>query len=348
MKSTACTVLITFLLFGNILLNAQNEAKYRIGCVAFYNIENLFDTIKQPEVNDIEFTPQGINNWNTKKYYEKLDRLAEVISKIGIDITPDGPAILGLSEVENRDVLIDLAAQPALKNQNYQVVHYDGPDLRGVDCALFYNPKYFTETNSQSRRLRIEGNDEFLTRDQLVVSGLFDGEMMHFIVNHWPSRRGGQKRSEPMRIAAAELTKSIVDSLLAIDPNAKVIVMGDLNDDPIDKSVKKVLNTVDTPDKIRPGKMFNPMERLFRQGIGSLAYRDSWNLFDQLILTPALVGTDRDTYKFYRAGVFNQPWMLQKEGAFKGYPWRSFAGGSYLGGYSDHFPVYLFLLREEK
>ncbi|MBE0638485.1 MAG: endonuclease/exonuclease/phosphatase family protein [Bacteroidales bacterium] len=348
MKISFRLSVMVVLFLTSLTLKAQDEARYRVGCIAFYNIENLFDTIKQPEVNDIEFTPQGINNWNSKKYYEKLEKLSEVISKIGTEMTPDGPAILGVSEIENRSVLIDLAAQPAISSRNYQVVHYDGPDLRGVDCALFYSPKYFTETNSQSRRLRIEGNDEFLTRDQLVVSGLFDGEMMHFIVNHWPSRRGGQKRSEPMRIAAAELTKSIVDSLLAIDPNAKVIVMGDLNDDPIDKSVKKVLNSTDNPEKISDGMMFNPMERLYRQGIGSLAYRDSWNLFDQMIMTPALVGGDKSTYKFYRAGVFNKPWMVQKEGAFKGYPWRSFAGGSYLGGYSDHFPVYLFLLREEK
>lgn len=348
MKILARTAAFAFLFIVSLSLQAQDEAKYRVGCIAFYNIENLFDTIKQPEVNDIEFTPQGINNWNTKKYYEKLEKLSEVISKIGTEMTPDGPAILGVSEIENRSVLVDLAAQPALSSRNYQVVHFDGPDLRGVDCALFYNPKYFKETNSQSRRLRIEGNDEFLTRDQLVVSGLFDGEMMHFIVNHWPSRRGGQKRSEPMRLAAARLTRSIVDSLLAIDPNAKVIVMGDLNDDPVDKSVKKVLNTTDSPEKIKEGLMFNPMEKLFRQGIGSLAYRDSWNLFDQMIMTPALVGNDKSTYKFYRAGVFNKPWMVQKDGAFKGYPWRSFAGGSYLGGYSDHFPVYLFLLREEK
>ena len=337
--------LLAFLVVGQ--LQSQTEKKYRVGCIAFYNIENLFDTINQPDVIDEEFLPEGINNWNTKKYYEKLDRLAEVISKIGVDVTPDGPAVIGLCEIENSSVLFDLAAQSKISNRNYQVVHHDGPDLRGVDCALLYNPRYFTITNSQSRRLTIPGRDDFFTRDQLVVSGKFDGEMMHFVVNHWPSRRGGQKRSEPLRIAAAQLTRSIVDSLLAIDPNAKVIVMGDLNDDPVDKSVKKVMNTVDSPEKIAPSKMLNPMEKLYRQGIGSLAYRDSWNLFDQLILTPAFIGDDKSTYKFYRASVFNQPWLLQKEGAFKGYPWRSFAGGSYLGGYSDHLPAYLFLIKED-
>jgi hypothetical protein len=325
---------------------SQSEKQYKVVCVGFYNIENLFDTINQPDVRDEEFTPEGRNRWDSERYSEKLDNLCRVISQIGTDMTPDGAAILGLSEIENRSVLIDLAREELLKDRNYQIVHYDGPDRRGVDCALFYNPKYFTETNSQSRRLRVEGRDDFFTRDQLVVSGLLDGEMMHFVVNHWPSRYGGQKRSEPMRIAAAELTRSIVDSLLAIDPNAKVIVMGDLNDDPVDKSVKKVLNTVDAPEKLTRGKLFNPTEKLFRQGIGTLAYRDSWNLFDQMILTQGLVGDDRSDYKFYRVNVFNQPWMLQKEGNFKGYPFRSFGGGTYLGGYSDHFPVYLFLIKE--
>lgn len=340
-----CTLLLAFLIVGQ--LQSQNDKKYRVGCIAFYNIENLFDTINQPDVIDEEFLPEGINNWNTKKYYEKLGRITEVISKIGVDVTPDGPAVIGLCEIENSSVLFDLAAQPTISSRNYQVVHHDGPDLRGVDCALLYNPKYFTKTNSQSRTLRIPGRDDFFTRDQLVVSGMFDGEMMHFVVNHWPSRRGGQKRSEPLRIAAAQLTRSIVDSLLAIDPNAKVIVMGDLNDDPVDKSVKKGLKTVDSPEKIAPGLMLNPMEKLFRQGIGSLAYRDSWNLFDQLILTPAFIGDDKSNYRFFRAAVYNKPWLLQKEGAFKGYPWRSFAGGSYLGGYSDHLPVYLFVIKED-
>ena len=346
MKLTTYIFIITALL--TLPTHAQNDKQYKVGCIAFYNIENLFDTINQPGVIDEEFLPESTIQWNTKKYFEKLDRISEVISKIGTDLTPDGPAIIGLSEIENRIVLDDLVAQEHLRRQNYQIVHYDGPDLRGVDCALLYNPKYFTVTNSESKRLIIPGMEMFFTRDQLVVSGMFDGEMMHFIVNHWPSRRSGQKKSEPLRMAAAQLTRSIVDSLLALDPNAKVIVMGDMNDDPKDKAIRKGLNTVGVVKKIKPGTLFNPMESLYRQGIGSLAYRDSWTLFDQIILTPALIGDDKSTYTFYRAGVFNKPWLIQKEGAFKGYPWRTFAGGVYLGGYSDHFPVYIYLIKEKE
>lgn len=328
-------------------LNAQNEKKYRISCIAFYNIENLFDTIDQPDVNDEDFTPGGPYRWTITRYHEKLQRISEVISKIGLEKTPDGPAVMGLSEVENRSVLEDLVRQPAIESRNYQIVHYDGPDRRGIDCALLYNPVYFTVTASQSRRLVIPSMDDFFTRDQLVVSGIFDGEPMHFIVLHWPSRRSGQKRSEPLRIAAARLTRAIVDSLMNINPSAKIVIMGDLNDDPTNKSVKVILKTVDAPEKIKPGTLYNPMAKLYRQGIGTLAFRDSWNLFDQMILSPAFLQEEKTTYTFYRANVFNPNWLIQKEGAFKGYPWRSFAGTSYLGGYSDHLPVYLYLIRED-
>jgi hypothetical protein len=340
--------LMVFVLFVNmsLFLQAQNEKQFKVGCIAFYNIENLFDTINNPATNDEQFLPEGSYQWNSERYFEKLNNLAKVISLIGTDNTPDGPAILGVSEVENEKVLEDLAAVEIIKDRNYQVVHFHGPDRRGVDNALMYNPKYFTKTNAKSHRLTIEGRDNFFTRDQLVVSGYFDDEMMHFIVNHWPSRSGGQKRSEPLRIAAADLTRSIVDSLLNIDPNAKVFVMGDFNDDPVDISVKKQLNTTGNPKRIRDGQLYNPFEKFYRQGIGTLAYRDSWNLFDMILLSPALVGDDRSDYKLYRAGVFNQPWMLQKEGSFKGYPYRTYAGGNYLGGYSDHFPVYTFIIKE--
>lgn len=346
MKISARLIPVIILLFLFAGLSAQNEKQFKVGCIAFYNVENLFDTINDPNIRDDDFTPEGANLWNTEKYLEKLDNLARVISKIGADLTPDGPAVLGLCEVENSAVLEDLAAVESIRDRNYQVVHYHGPDRRGMDNALMYNPKYFTMTNSRTHRLKVEGRDNFYTRDQLVVSGYFDGEMMHFVVNHYPSRRGGQKRSEPLRIAAADLTRAIVDSLLNIDPNAKVMVMGDFNDDPVDKAIRSHLNATGNDRRLREGQLYNPFERFYRQGIGTLAYRDSWNLFDMILLTPALIGDDKSDYKFYRAGVFNKPWMVQKEGVFKGYPFRSYGGGNYLGGYSDHFPVYIYLIKE--
>lgn len=347
MKSRVIAIFLIFHFVLSAFISAgQDKTEYKVACVAFYNIENLFDTINQDNVIDEEFLPDGMNAWNSSKYWEKQKNIAEVISQIGTDLTPDGPAILGLSEIENRSVLEDLVRQPSIASRNYQVVHIDGPDRRGVDCALLYNPKYFRVTNIQSRPYTLAGDTSFHTRDQLVVSGLFDSELMHFVVNHWPSRSGGQKRSEHKRIGAAQKTRSIVDSLLAIDPQAKIIVMGDLNDDPVDKSVKEHLNTGGEVENLKTGQLYNPMLKMFKNGIGSLAYRDSWNLFDQVILSQALLGDDKSNYKYYKAQIFNKPFLLQKDGAYKGYPWRSFAGGVYIGGYSDHFPAMVFLIKK--
>lgn len=347
MKSRIIAIIpILYFILSTFITSGQEKTEYKVACIAFYNIENLFDTINQENVIDEEFLPDGLNAWNSNKYWEKEKNIAEVISQIGTDMTPDGPAILGLSEIENRSVLEDLVNEPSIKNRNYQIVHIDGPDRRGVDCALLYNPRYFRVTNVQSRAYTLPEDTSFHTRDQLVVSGLFDGELMHFVVNHWPSRSGGQKRSEHKRIGAAQKTRSIVDSLLKIDPMAKIVVMGDLNDDPVDKSVKEYLNTGGEIEDLKPGQLYNPMLKMYKNGIGSLAYRDSWNLFDQVILSQALLGDDKTTFKYYKAQIFNKPFLLQKDGAFKGYPWRTFAGGVYLGGYSDHFPAMVFLLKK--
>jgi hypothetical protein len=329
-------------------LSAQNKKQYKVGCIAFYNIENLFDTINTPGVSDFEFTPEGPNKWNSEKYIKKLENMSEVISQIGSELFPGGPAILGLCEIENKEVIEDLINTPKLKPAKYGIVHYDSPDARGVDVGLIYRTDFFKVTSSRSARLRIAEMPNFKTRDQLVVSGLFDGEMMHFIVNHWPSRRGGEKRSLPLRKAAAQLTRSIVDSIYATDPNAKIFIMGDLNDDPTSPSVTKVLGAKGRVKDLKKNDLFNPMWQLHKDGIGSLAYRDAWNLFDQIIISEPLVGEDKSTYKFQKAKIFNAPFLTQKTGQFAGYPFRSYVGADWQGGYSDHFPAYLFIVKEVK
>ena len=204
-KTLSAVLILIGCLFLNFA-NAQNQHAYKIGLVGFYNLENLFDTIDDPNINDEEFLPNGGNQWNTEKYMSKLHNMAYAISTIGLDYSPDGVAVLGVSEIENRHVLEDLVMQPEIKNRNYQIVHYDSPDRRGVDVGLLYNPKYFKVTATKSYRTVVPDQPEFLTRDQLLVSGLFDGEMMHFIVMHWPSRYGGEKRSLPGRAAAISKT----------------------------------------------------------------------------------------------------------------------------------------------
>ncbi len=339
-------------LVGFQVIGQEKGKDYTLVGIGFYNVENLFDTINTPGVRDLEYTPEGSNLWGTQRYYEKLDRLSEVIEQLGTEKTPDGMAVLGLAEIENREVIQDLIDTERLKGRGYEIVHYDSPDKRGVDVGLIYLPQYYTVESSKSYTLKIEGMDNFYTRDQLLVSGDLLGERFHFIVAHWPSRRGGEKRSSPLREAAADLARGIIDSIQKAEgPNAKVIFMGDLNDDPTSTSVKQNMRSVGKERKMTEETVFNPFEYFFKKGIGTLAWRDSWNLFDQIMLTPPLVsknGIYDEQFKFYKAVVFNKPFLRQADGRFKGYPFRSFAGGQYLAGYSDHFPVYLFLIREVK
>jgi hypothetical protein len=348
MKRNFLVGLLFFSLFFSVFGLKAQERLYKVGCIAFYNVENLFDTINDPAINDEEYTPEGATRWNTKKYLQKLDRLSEAIVGIGTDFTPDGAAVLGLSEIENRQVIEDLVAMPRLKDRNYQVIHYDSPDRRGVDVGLIYQPKYFTPTGSKSYRLYIDGMPNFYTRDQLLVSGKFDGEEMHFIVGHWPSRRGGEKRSLHLRVAAAELSRHITDSLLSINPDAKIVVMGDLNDNPTNKSITEGLSAKGSLKDLKPGDLYNPMYSLYKKGIGSNAWRDTWSLFDQLIVSQGLLGDDYSTYKFRTARVYYKVEMTQRSGRFKGYPWRTYVGGEFHGGYSDHFPSYIIVAKEVK
>ena len=332
-----------------ILLTADlySQEKYKIVSIAFYNVENLFDIENDPNTNDDEYTPTGPTLWTLERYNKKLDNIAEVISKVGIDKAPKGLSVIGMCEIENKKVLEDLVAREAIAKRNYQYIHYDSPERRGVDVALLYNPSHFKVISSRAVPLKVADKPDFFTRDQLVVSGILDGETVHFIVNHWPSRRGGEKRSAPLRVEAAKQVRFLVDSILATDSTAKVIVMGDLNDDPVNKSITKHLGAKCDSTGMKNRDLFNPMCDLLKKGIGSLAYRDSWNLFDQIIVTGNVVKGDKKSYKFYTAKIFNEPFLMQKEGAFKGYPFRTYVGTTFQGGYSDHFPAYMYLVKEK-
>ena len=342
----ARSLFFLLLLFFSLQANAQQQ--YKVGIIGFYNFENLFDTLDAPDVRDGEFTPSGSNAWNTEKYLEKLQNLSKVVSELGASLTPDGVSILGVSEVENRKVLEDFVQQPLIRNRNYQIVHHDSPDERGIDVALLYNPKYFTVLGTKAMPLLIyrDNGERDFTRDVFLVSGLYDGEPMHIMVNHWPSRSGGESASQPFRNAAAMICKNTADSLMQEDPNAKVIIMGDLNDDPISPSVKKVLNAQRDKESVRKGGLYNPMYNLFKKGIGTLAYRDAWSLFDQILLSYGFVNDKAEGYKYYKVFIHNEPYLLQSSGQYAGYPFRSYGGGAYMGGYSDHFAVYVALVKE--
>lgn len=333
-----------FILFVSNL-QAQEKKQYKVNCIGFYNLENLFDTI--PGENDTQFSPEGQNKFTSERYWYKVSHMADVISQIGGEMFPGGPAILGICEIENRSVVEDLIADPKLKPSNYSIVHYDSPDKRGIDVGLIYRPDFFKVTSSRSVFLNIPDNPNFKTRDQLVVSGMLNGEIIHVIVNHWPSRSGGEKRSLPGRMAAARLTKSIVDSIQRTEPNAKIIIMGDLNDDPDSKSLTEGLGVKNKLKNLKSGELFNTMASLYYEGIGTLAYRDSWNLFDNIIVTQSLMSEDKTNWVFFKSKVFNKPFLQQSSGQFAGYPFRTYVGNNFTGGYSDHFPVYLFLIKEK-
>lgn len=402
MYKTKQSLSFAFLILLLINLNAQKN--YQAATIAFYNVENLFDTIvsvgyidgtKKPsdpnyhiqipksdmhkyEVDEFrgeftyenlegkkvfrylilqedEFSPKGNKVWNYEKYTAKLQQLAKVINQIGREETGTAPVIVGLSEVETKKVVEDLANQPILQPYNYGVIHFNSFDARGIDLALMYQKNRFEVTVAKPYPIFIYNQSSgrrIYTRDILRVSGYLDGEEITFLVNHWPSRSGGEKISRPNRVESARVMKSIIDEIKSENPNAKIIAMGDFNDDPVDVSIKKTLNTVGDKNKVKKDDIYNPMEIIYkRRGDGTLAYRDAWNLFDQFIVTGTLVEKDKnyDSYKIFKTEIYNPSYLRTPEGQYKGFPYRMYGGNTfYPNGYSDHFPIYTILLKEIK
>lgn len=331
----------------SLIIHAQAH-KYQPVVVSFYNLENLYDTINDPTKDDDEFLPTGEYRYNSAIYWDKLTRLSTVLSDIGKEVSPDGAALIGVAEIENDTVLTDLVARPLLKDRKLKFEHYNSPDERGVDVGLLYNPKYFKVINSAPLFVQLPGGskDAFYTRDILYVKGVLLQDTVHVFVNHWPSRRGGEERSAPARAAAAMVAKKRIDSLTAINPNVKIILMGDLNDDPISPSVVKVLKAKGSPADVTAPEMFNPWIDYYKRGIGTLAYQDSWGLFDQIIVSAGWLNKDQKGLFYYKANIYNREFMVQKAGKFRGYAKRTWDGTTYNYGYSDHFPTYISLMRK--
>lgn len=341
-------ILLNLLLLLSFSIHSQEskkEKRFALYSVAFYNLENLFDTIHDSGKKDFEYLPDGTNKWNTMKYMAKLKNMSEVLSQLATDKLPMGPAAIGVAEVENRGVLEDLVKQPALASRGLQIVHFEGPDQRGIDCGLLYNPKMYTVQASKLIPYVNVNDTIHKTRGFLVVSGLLASERVHFIVNHWPSRGA----TAPARIIAGEQVRVIKDSLLREEPSSKVIIMGDLNDDPQDESISKALGAKRNMSDVEPGGLFNPWwETLVGKGVGTLTYRGSWNLFDQIIVSSNFLGNDRTTLKYFKNEVFMRDYMMQQEGKYKGSPKRTTGGGVWLNGYSDHLPTIIYLVKEVK
>ena len=257
-----------------------------------------------------------------------------------------------MSEIENRGVLEDLIAEESLRDKHYDIVHYDSPDRRGIDCAILYQPDVYKVFASGARAVEIPNEPWIKTRDVVYASGLIDGEIVHVLVGHWPSRSGGEAVSLHRRMAAAKTMRSVADSLYTLFPGSKVIMMGDFNDDPISPSVREGLGVQNHPEQTKPADYYTPMLQLYNKGMGTLAYRDVWNLFDIIVVNGELIGSNPTTWQLYRdpettdmGFIFKQPFMIQQSGQYKGYTLRTFVGGQWQGGYSDHFPVYVYLVK---
>ena len=344
--------LVISILFLSLFISTHaQDKKFKIHTLAFYNLENLFDTINDPIKFD-DYSPiMELKTNRGEAYRRKITNMARVIAEIGKDVTHNTPAILGVCEVENKDVLEDIVNDSTLLEKNYGIVHYDSPDSRGIDVALLYQKSLFTPISSSAHELKIydtQTQKQITTRDQLLVSGKLEGDLIHMIVNHWPSRRGGEARSRPKRVAAAQLNKRILDSLQAQDPYAKVIIMGDLNDDPTNPSVKNVLKAKRKRKKVDFKGLYNPFEKFYRDGLGTTAYRDNWSLFDQIIVSKTLLEKDYTSFRYYQAGIFNKNYLITPKGKYKGYPFRSWNDSGFSNGFSDHFPVYIYLIKEVK
>lgn len=336
-------------LFVSLLMSIQLSAqqKYSSAVIGFYNVENLYDTILHPSNDDASFTPRGSKAYTSKVYYDKLDKLAKVISEIGVDVNPDGAAVLGVAEVENLSVLEALINHPLLKSRGYKIVHYDSKDFRGVDVALLYNPAYFQVASSRQLFVQLPqgAKSSVFTRDILWVSGTLHGEKVELFVNHWPSRSGGEKRSMPGRMAAAASARKTIDNIFKNNENAKIILMGDLNDDPVNESLTKGLKAKGDAKALNTGELYNPWLDLYKKGIGTLAYQDSWSLFDQIVISQAFLDKNQEGLFYYKNQIFRKEYMVENIGRYKGYPMRTYSGDVYKGGYSDHFPVYIILLK---
>jgi hypothetical protein len=323
--------------------------------VGFYNCENFYDTIDQHNIIDEEFTPQSKKTYSQLKFQNKINHLASVINGMGQLETAKGIALLGVAEIENKMVLQQLVESPLLKKYHLKFIHFDSKDARGIDVALIYNPSFFTPYQFRPYSLTDSSHfQDFATRDILYVQGLLDKTWVHILVNHWPSRRGGEKQSTNKRLWAATFCKKIIDSIEAQDPLAKIIVMGDFNDNPNNKSVQLL-------------RLQNPYFDLFQKGVGSIAYRDVWNLFDQILLNrawengipgkPIQKGIKNNIVEqlkneaeyrsikalfdltYYKSIIYNNFDLQERAGRYKGYPKRTWNGDQFNNGFSDHFPA---------
>jgi endonuclease/exonuclease/phosphatase family metal-dependent hydrolase len=348
-KTIVKKILSLCLFAWSLSLPAQAQKHtYSVLAVGSYNCENLFDTEDDTTKMDEDFTPGGSYSYTPQVYHEKLQNIAHVIELMGTDVTPDGPAVLGLVEIENNRVLEDLVKEPVIQNRHYEFVWFPTPDVRGISNALLYNPKYFKVLNARHVTVPLESLGQSRpTRDVLHVTGILAGDTVHVMVNHWPSKSGGEAATNPGRNLAARVNKQVVDSLMATDPNSKIIILGDLNDNPTCHAVIDVLGASDEKDKTPKSGIYNPWIKMYRKGMGTESYHGEWNLIDQIMISEPFLTNKNKKWGYYKNEIFNKEFLINKMGKDKGLPHRSFTiGHVWDKGYSDHFPVLMYFIKE--
>ncbi len=318
----------------SFVVNAQQKI-----AVGFYNLENLFDTIDNPHKDDDDFTPKGSYQWNTKRYFAKVEKIGEVLANIE-KITQMPLVTMGFCEVENEDVLYALTRSSALKQNKYGVVIYPSSDNRGLGTAFLYRRDIYKPYHDTVYKVTDPSDAKFATRDQLLISGVIGNDTLHFITIHYPSRRSGKSASEHKRILAANVTRKIVDDLKQTYRNPKIIIFGDFNDTPTDKSVTVTLKA--DKELTDNTQLWNTSYALAKKGYGTLAFQSSWYLFDQIIISKPLINSKKG-YAYLSTHIFSSEKLTTSRGKLVGIPLRTFEGRKYTGGYSDHFPVYIVL-----
>ena len=311
--------------------------------VCFYNLENFFDCERNPEKNDGDFTPAGKYHWTKTRFYNKVNNIAKVFIAMGGGISPE---IIGVCEIENEEVITNLLYKSPLKSQGYKYVHYPTPDRRGIGIALFYKDKNFQMLYSKAIAVVDSEDKTFKTRDILYVKGVWRqncSDTLHLFVNHFPSRYGGYVISMSKRTLAAKTLRSAVDSILWIDPAAKILIMGDFNDYPDDESIVKHLQAPYHREKNDTVNFVNTMLSYFhKNNVGTHKYAEHWGILDQIIVSPTLYFSSYGLRTNGNGVIFDADFLLEKDETHTGVkPFRTYNGFSYKGGFSDHLPVFI-------
>jgi len=336
MKKIINLLLILFLLLPFSISCQINQHKDTI-FIAAWNVENLFDTEDDPIKNDSEFLPASKKQWTEDKLEQKLSNLVRVINFMNDGCGPD---ILALEEVENINVVKRLLYK--LPYRDYVIVYRESPDERGIDVTLIYDRDIFKIISADTLRVNLPNGAKTRYILHVTLNHKLSNTNLQIFVNHWPSRLGGQVKSEPNRIAAAKVLKGKVDSLLSINDKEQIIILGDFNDEPDNTSIKEILNAKEfncESTNIQPKELINLAYKSFLSGKGTYLYGSDWNMLDQIIISSSLFDRMNLDYICDSFEIIQPSYMVQKSGEKIGAPIPTYSGNKYIGGFSDHYPV---------